>query len=160
VITGNGDLFLEDVVGRFHFQPGQKVWARWLNPETNFEQRQKTPESQWHLINEGADLWLLGITTEGPGPVLITKRGGRSEILGGLMYSSGGAREQTQPAFVFDGGTGNVSITEANFGNTAYATLVRVLEGGKSIFELKRGDTPGSPGGSMIPFWVTPVPAR
>jgi hypothetical protein len=155
VITGPGELFLEDVVGRFHFQPGQKVWARWLNPETNFEQRQKTPESQWHLKNDGAQLWILGIKTEGPGPVIITRQGGATELLGGLMYSSGGAKTQTEPAFIFEDSHGSVTISEANFGNNRYPVL-RNLRAGKTAFELVPNQTPGAPGGSMIPFWATP----
>ncbi len=155
VFTGPGEVFLEDVTGRFHFK-GQTVWARYLNPETNQDQRQKAPEAQWHLINEGGKVWICGIKTEGPGSVAITRAGGQTELLGGLMYSSGGARTQDHPAFIVEDGRLTVSITEANFSNNAYKCLIRVSKGGRTVFELNRGQTPGSPGGSMIPFWSGP----
>ena len=88
--------------------------------------------------------------------VIITRAGGVTELLGGLMYSSGGARTQEQPAFVVADSRASLTITEANFGNNAYAILVRQLRDGKVVFELKPGQTPGAPGGSMIPLWSTP----
>jgi hypothetical protein len=129
---------------------------RYVNPETNQDGRNTTPEAQWHLQNDGGQLWILGIKTEGPGPVIISRAGGVTELLGGLMYSSGGARTQEQPAFVVADSRASFTITEANFGNNAYPVLVRQLRDGKVVFELKPGQTPGGPGGSMIHLWSTP----
>jgi hypothetical protein len=148
-------LFVEDVTGRFHLMPGARAWMRQFNPETNQDHRNTQLEAQWHAINEGGQLWILGIKTEGPGPVIITRGGGRTELLGGLMYSSGGARTQDQPAFIFEDSQGSVSITEMNFSNNAYKTLVLVKKQGETALELKRGQAPGIPGG-MIPLWATP----
>ncbi|MGA2621240.1 MAG: glycosyl hydrolase family 28-related protein [Thermoguttaceae bacterium] len=155
VISGPGELFVEDVAGRFHIMPGVKAWMRFVNPETNQDGRTTTLAAQWHLKNEGGQLWALGTKTEGPGPVLITTRGGTSEILGGLMYSSGGARTQDQPAFVVEDSRATMVMSEANFSNNAYKSLIRVLKGGKVKYELLRGQTPGIAGGSMITFWST-----
>ena len=153
IISGPGELFVEDVTGRFHLQPGTRAWMRYVNPETNQDHRNTLPEAQWHLINEGGQLWILGIKTEGPGTVIITRAGGRTELLGGLMYSSGGARTQDLPAFIFDDSAGSVTITEANFSNNAYKSLILQRKAGQTVFELKRGQTPG---GGMIPLWATP----
>lgn len=64
---------------------------RYVNPETNQDHRNTRPEAQWHLKNDGGQLWILGIKTEGPGTNITTCNGGRTELLGGLVYSSGGA---------------------------------------------------------------------
>ena len=156
IISGPGDLFVEDVTGRFHLQPGTHAWMRYVNPETNQDGRNTTREAQWHIQNDGGQLWILGIKTEGPGPVVTTRAGGATELLGGLMYSSGGARTQEQPTFIVEDSRASFAITEANFGNNAYPVLVRQLRDGQVVFELKPGQTPGAPGGSMIPLWSTP----
>ncbi|MCU0979894.1 MAG: discoidin domain-containing protein [Pirellulaceae bacterium] len=156
VISGPGELFVEDVAGRFHLRPGVRAWMRYVDPETNQDHRNTRPEAQWHLRNDGGQLWILGIKTEGPGPVLIARQGSRTELLGGLMYSSGGARTQDQPAFVIEDSQASLSITEANFSNNAYRSLIQLKKNGTTMFQLLRGQTPGSAGGSQIPLWVTP----
>ncbi len=156
IVSGPGELFVEDVTGRFHLMPGARAWMRYINPETNQDHRNTTLESQWHLKNEGGQLWVLGIKTEGPGPVLAASRGSRSEILGGLMYSSGGARTQDQPAFTLDDSQASIAITEANFSKNAYPSLIRVRKRGKTVFNLAPEQAPGGPGGGMIPMWTTP----
>ena len=156
VISGPGDLFVEDVTGRFHLKPGVKAWMRYVNPETNQDHRNTKPEGQWHIKNEGAHLWILGIKTEGPGTVITTSHGGQTELLGGLVYSSGGARTQDLPMFVVNDAQAGFSVTEANFSNNAYKALIVVRKKGQPIFELNRGQTPGGGGGSMIPLWSTP----
>lgn len=154
IISGPGELFVEDVTGRFHLQPGVRAWMRQINPETNQGRRHTRLDAQWHLKNDGGQLWILGIKTEGPGPVVITRQGGRTELLGGLMYSSGGAKTQDQPAFIFDDSQGSITITEMNFARNAYPTLVDVKQKGATVSELKPRQVPGVPGG-MIPFWST-----
>ena len=156
IISGTGEWFIEDVTGRFHLQPGTHAWMRYINPETNQDHRNNKPEAQWHLRNDGGQLWILGIKTEGPGPVIITRQGGTTELLGGLMYSSGGTRTQDHPAFVVEDSRVSLTISEANFSKNAYPVLVRVIRNGQVTFELKPGQTPGSPGGSMLLFWATP----
>ena len=156
VISGPGELFVEDVAGRFHLRPGVRAWMRYVDPETNQDHRNTRPDAQWHLRNDGGQLWILGIKTEGPGPVLLARQGSRTELLGGLMYSSGGARTQEQPAFVIEDSQASLSITEANFSNNAYQSLVRLKKNGATVFELRRGQTPGCAGGSQIPLWSTP----
>ncbi len=57
-----GELFFEDFVTHNLQLRGQRVWARQLNIEN-----QGT-----HLLNEGADLWVLGYKTERGGTLLET----------------------------------------------------------------------------------------
>ncbi len=156
IIRGPGELFVEDVTGRFHLKPATKAWMRAINPETNQDHRNTVPEAQWHLKNDGGQLWILGIKTEGPGTVITTRNGGRTELLGGLLYSSGGARTQLLPAFIIEDSQVSLSVTEVNFSNNAYQTLILLKQAGQTRFELKRGQTPGNTGGSMIPLWATP----
>jgi hypothetical protein len=77
---GAGRLFIEDFDPGNHQNDytlfrGQKVWARQFDPE---------PRQGPHVVNDGGDLWILGYKTKGIGPVMLTKGGGRTEVLGGL----------------------------------------------------------------------------
>lgn len=75
---GAGNLHLEDVASTgaspWRFSKGQKIWARQFNPEG------------WgpKIVNEGADLWVLGLKVENPGTILRATQGARTEVLGGL----------------------------------------------------------------------------
>jgi hypothetical protein len=74
---GAGSLFLEDVVMEpFTVQPGQSVWARQLNMETD-----KT-----RIINNGGKLWIAGFKTENRGTLIDTRGGGKTELLGGFVF--------------------------------------------------------------------------
>lgn len=78
---GAGQLFLEDVqIQSFTVQPGQQVWARQLNDEV----------AQTKITNDGGTLWILGLKTEQPATVIETMAGGRTELLGALIYPSTG----------------------------------------------------------------------
>jgi hypothetical protein len=88
--SGAGRLFIENVGGtssrywtgipqplpsaipQFDFG-GQRVWARQLNTE----------QKDLKVLNDGGDLWILGIKNEEDGTLVRTLNGGRTEILGG-----------------------------------------------------------------------------
>lgn len=74
-----GKLFLEDVQMHLRLEHPQTVWARQLNAESLFE-------SQTKLLNNGGNWWILGLKTEGKGTVLKTTSGGKTELLGNLVY--------------------------------------------------------------------------
>lgn len=75
-----GEVFLQDVCSYpFRFR-GQRVWARQLNPETY--------EHQPMIENDGGELWVLGLKTEKDRTVIGTVRGGKTEVLGGLLYKN------------------------------------------------------------------------
>jgi hypothetical protein len=74
---GAGDLYLEDVgIGNFNVQPGQRVWARQFNNESDGVK----------IKNDGGSLWILGLKTERAGTVIETLNGGSTELLGTLIY--------------------------------------------------------------------------
>ena len=80
-----GDVFLDDVVGSpFHFKK-QHVWARQFNQENDTD-KEKYPAK---ILNEGGDLWILGLKTERAGINLKTTRGGRTELLGAYILGTG-----------------------------------------------------------------------
>lgn len=95
---GVGKLFLEDVQAELHLNYPQNVWARQLNVETL-----KNPRTK--VSNNGGNLWLLGLKTEGKGPVIETTNGGQTELLGGLIYpvrEFTAQEQQDQAAFIND----------------------------------------------------------
>lgn len=92
---GAGKLFLEDVQMFVHLDYPQNVWARQLNPESRHVPATK-------VLNKGGNLWILGIKVEGTGTVMETNNGGKTEILGNLLYPGKDFSEQVkqQPAFI------------------------------------------------------------
>lgn len=106
---GAGPVFFEDVtMGPVQFVPGQKVWARQFNTEGPVVK----------IVNNGADVWILGIKTEKRNTVIDTRNGGRTELLGGLIYPLAGftKEEDSIPAFMVDNGA-----FSAMCGYSAYA---------------------------------------
>jgi hypothetical protein len=62
------------------------VWAHQLNPENQVE----------HVLNDGGQLWVLGLKTENPGSqgvnpstILESRNGAKSEVLGGYQSTQG-----------------------------------------------------------------------
>jgi hypothetical protein len=100
---GAGDVFIDDnCQGSMRFARGQRAWLRQCNPEYG---------ARPHITNDGADLWILGLKTEGYSTIVDTRRGGRTEILGACLYANEG--RETEPAFVVaDGAALCVSVAE------------------------------------------------
>ena len=141
VNTGNGNIFIEDVVGSPWEFNNQKVWARQLNPET--------PTTK--IFNHGGDFWVLGLKTEREGIVINTKNGGRTEVVGGFIYST--SKPKNTPMFTNDNSSVSISLSECNFNGNPFKTLVREKKGSNTKI-LDRGDTPQSCNGSVIPLYV------
>jgi hypothetical protein len=92
--TGAGDIFATDCSSIIEItKPGQKFWARQLNPEG---------ESDIGLVqNAGADAWILGMKCEGKGVRALTSNGGRTEIFGIFNFEAGGYdSKDLRPLFV------------------------------------------------------------
>jgi hypothetical protein len=90
---GTGRLFLEDVRMReLALGKSQRVWARQLNLEG----------VGGKIANQGAKLWLLGLNSSGKNTVITTTDGGKTELLGGLIYPAEAfsPEEKQRPAFV------------------------------------------------------------
>ncbi len=108
------EWFFEDVVTHNLTLNRQTLWARQLNVEN-----QGT-----HLLNDGGTAWILGYKTERGGTLLDTRRGGRSEILGGFSYTTTAGR--LAPMFVNDESSIWAFFSEVCFNGDPFA--VRVVE--------------------------------
>jgi hypothetical protein len=98
-LPGAGELFLEDVVmENLALNSPHSVWARQLNIESH------NGVASTKIVNNGATLWILGLKTEGKGTVIHTSGGGKTELLGTLIYpvEEFTAAEKQQAAFIND----------------------------------------------------------
>ncbi|MEO1525976.1 MAG: LamG-like jellyroll fold domain-containing protein [Planctomycetota bacterium] len=89
-----GDLFLTDVVGSpFKFEvPNQRVYARQLNVEIQ----------ETNIENAGADLFIFGLKTEKEGTKILTRDGGRTELIGAHILSNNPWDQETPLFKVLD----------------------------------------------------------
>ncbi len=88
-----GKLFLSNVgISPLNINYPHAVWARQLNAEGSFPK----------VNNKGGTLWMLGLKTEGSDTVVTTTAGGKTEMLGTLIYPAKefSASELLTPAFV------------------------------------------------------------
>jgi hypothetical protein len=93
--TKPGNLFLEDVnVEPLRIKPGQKVWARQFNNEHGSHGSK--------IINNGGDLWVMGLKTERAGTVINSLNGAETELLGGVILPTYrlSDEEKKKPAFL------------------------------------------------------------
>lgn len=138
---GNGKLFIEDVVGGPWKFERQKIWARQFNAENKGV----------HISNNAGTLWVLGFKTERDGILVDTKAGGKTEIIGGLIYST--SDPKTTPMFTNENSAVSLTIGECNFNRNFYFNLVTETRNGV-MKELNRGATPQRCNGSAIPLYV------
>ncbi|NEQ27035.1 MAG: hypothetical protein F6K28_50085 [Microcoleus sp. SIO2G3] len=88
-----GDLFLEDVaIEPLSIQPNQNVWARQLNDEY----------AGTKIVNNGGNLWIMGLKTERAGTVIESVNGAKTELLGAVIQPAHqfSAEDKQRPAFV------------------------------------------------------------
>jgi polygalacturonase len=145
-LTGLGDLFLENVVTSALTINGQNVWARQLNIE-NLGTK---------IINNGGNLWILGLKTERGGTIIDTRNGGKTELLGGLAYTTTEGPDGTQnyPLFINNESSISISLAEVNYGAPNYTTYFREMRGGVTR-NLSGSDLPNYWGrGKDIPLYV------
>lgn len=83
-----GDVFVEDIVGAPVVFRRQNVWARQLDIEGDIEHRFNIEAK---LVADGGQVWVLGFKTEDDGAHILTRDGGRTELLGALHV--GGATQ-------------------------------------------------------------------
>jgi len=99
--AGCGDLFVDCWGGTGIFTVPQQVFVRSLNMETSGDEPM--------LVNAAADIWILGLKTEGSSTNLHNKAKGRVEILGGLVYPANTDPKLGRlPAFLNEGGAFSV----------------------------------------------------
>lgn len=122
-----GDLYIEDVVGGPFYFRNQNVWARQLNAETD---TQKT-EDPAKIINDNAKLWILGLKTERAGTNIQTINGGQTEVLGGLVYSTGDPKIDS--AFINNESSLSLAgVVERNFNGNWFNTWVQETRDGET----------------------------
>jgi len=148
-MTGSGDVFLENVVSN-PFQSwtfnGQNVWARQFNVEN----------MGTHIVNNGGNLWILGLKTERGGTLINTRNGGKTELLGGLAYTTTGIFDGTQsdPIFINNESSVSISLAEVNYGAPAYSSYIRGIRGGVTQ-DLTGSSLPNYwGGGNAIPLYI------
>lgn len=145
-LTGTGDLFLENVATSALSINGQNVWARQLNIE-NLGTK---------IINNGGNLWILGLKTERGGTIIDTRNGGKTALLGGLAYTTTAGPDGTQnyPLFISNESSVSLSFAEINYGSPVYTTYIREIRGGV-IRNLSGSGLPNYWGsGKDIPLYV------
>lgn len=141
--TGYGNLFIEDVAAPEWIFDRQKVWARQLNPEGD----------NTKIVNNGGILWILGLKTEDEGTAIQTTNGGKTEVLGGLLYPGSGKIPEDQAAFINDESQFSVVMGESHHGGARYNTLVEEIRDGITK-KLLSQDLPRRGSASIIPLYV------
>lgn len=96
----------------------QQVWMRQINTESY--------DHNPHIVNRGGDLWILGLKTEKDRTIIGTYEGGRTEVLGGLLYKN---RERVGPAPAFIAEDSSISLVYRNKG-IPYQTQVQESRNG------------------------------
>lgn len=151
-MTGSGDVFIENVVSnpsqRWTFNR-QNVWARQFNVEN----------TGTHITNNGGKLWILGLKTERGGTLIETKGGGKTELLGGLAYTTTAGLDGTQnaPMFINDRSSLSITLGEVNYGAPTYSTYIRDNSSG-STRNITGQSLPNYQGrGKQIPLYVNPT---
>ncbi len=136
-----GDVFLEDVVsGGYEFH-GQNVWARQINPE-NLGVK---------ILNDGGNLWILGLKTERGGSLIHTKNGGKTQVDGGFNYST--TKEKMDPMFVNEDSSVSLVMGETNNNKHPYQTIIKETRKGETRY-LNKPDAPSRATGAMLPLYV------
>lgn len=144
--TGTGNLFLDDVVGSGWVFNNQSVWARQLNAEG----------SETKIINNGGNLWILGLKTEREGTVVETTGGGQTEILGALIYPANGGNliPADQPAFINNESSLTlVGVGESRYNVGSYSILVEEIRDGVT-YQLLNDEVLRRGEGFLIPLYT------
>ena len=129
--VAGGKVFIEDTTAVPLIFDRQKVWIRQVNTESY--------EYNPHIINRGGDLWILGLKTEKDRTIIGTYAGGRTEVIGALLYKN---RERIGPAPAFISEDASLSLVYRNKGK-AYRT--QVLEKRRQVSKtLLMRDMPAS----------------
>ena len=109
--TGTGDLFIENVMGgSWDINGPQHVYARQFDPENKSTK----------ITNNGATVWILGLKIEhasnddNVAGVINTDAGGKTELLGGLIYPVTPTIPVHQPAFIIDNASASLIYALSN----------------------------------------------
>ena len=139
---GAGFLFMENVCcPKLRLEGSQNVWIRQFNTEGGGVR----------VINNGANLWILGIKTEGANTVISTKGGGRSEVVGGLLYPVRSVPKDL-PAFINEDSYHSLIYAVSAYSRDRnYEVHVEETRHGVTN-RLRRSDLHSRGFGSLMPF--------
>jgi Pectate lyase superfamily protein len=143
--TQFGRLFVEDVSAGDWVFDRQPVWMRQINPENTTTK----------MVNQGGTVWILGLKTEKEGTALETRNGGKTEVLGGLIYPAGGSDRipPDQPAFINNESQLSIAaIGESNHSVGSYNIVIQEIRGG-IINNLFNAALPRRGRGFLIPLY-------
>lgn len=139
--TGKGKVFFEDVAGDIFEFKNQKVWARQFNVECETK-----------ILNDGGQLWILGLKTERGGTLIHTKNGGKTELLGGFCYATM-KKPETNPMFIIEDSDATFVIGGSCFTGNPFVDIVLEKRGEERKI-LKKEDCPQRTGHSVLPLFV------
>ncbi len=102
-----GELFVENTCcGTMEFDGSAGVWGRQINSEGGGTR----------IVNKGAPFWVLGLKAERYNTLVNNDQGGKSEIMGALVYPVQSVTNLTvKPLFVNANGTLNAAFVEEAF---------------------------------------------
>jgi hypothetical protein len=154
---GVGRLFLEDVLGsRWLFDHPQNIWARQLNAEgwDSYPGNERIPK----IRNNGANLWILGLKTEVPSIVIETVGGGKTEVLGGLLYPVQPVPTDV-PAFIsIDSQISLTYAVSAYASDRNYTWQVKETRSGNTQYLLESAVAMRDIFGSIVPLYTSYQP--
>jgi hypothetical protein len=141
---GAGDTYAEDVVGGlFEIAAGTNGYARQLNLEGDQPVR---------ALNRGGNLWILGIKTERDHVIAKTMKGGKTEIIGGFIYTNL-ASDPDKIMFINEEGSAfSATIGESVLRNQAFTPVQETRDGVTKY--LKNQDAYRRTSGSMLPLYT------
>jgi len=141
---GAGDIFAEDVVGGlFEIAAGTNGYARQLNLEG---------DEEFRALNKGGKLWILGIKTERDHVVARTMKGGKTEIIGGFIYTNQASDPNKIMFLNEDGSSFSATIGESVLRNQPFTPVKETRDGVTKY--LKKEDAYRRASGSMLPLYT------
>ncbi|HEX3991725.1 MAG TPA: hypothetical protein VHX39_11200, partial [Acetobacteraceae bacterium] len=136
--ANGGRVFIEDTCcGALHIAGPQPVIARQLDTEGG----------DTRIANDGGNLVVLGLKTEGDCTVLDDRNGARATILGGLLYIVGDA-DPTVPAFRDPSGGLSASFVEESLRPGSHYSIYR--QGGGQ--DVRATEFPPRGDGRIVPW--------
>lgn len=151
----SGDLFLENFAAdHFDFKYPQNVWARQFNLELVYDQNNGSTYRK--CLNNGGQLWVLGLKTEHQGTIIETTNGGRTEVLGGLLYPLE-FDSASVPAFISEDSFVSLSYATVAYGSVDYDYKIQVRDiDSEFLKDLEKNDLDrrGYGTGSILPLFT------
>ena len=141
---GPGVLYADDIVGpAWKVHKGAEVYAWQFNLEG---------DSDYKIDNDGGLVWCLGLKTEHRGPTILTRNGGRTEVLGAHLYTCVGTSVDKGQIFVEDASFAMAAGSEYAW-TRSWATeelLIDTRNGDRRSY--RTGAFAPRSGGSQLPF--------